>query len=266
MPYFYRMKPIQQLSLILLLAGCTPGSGHAQKMTGPERDLIKHSQDLLYAVKTGSETAVLEKQLSALTVDQLVQKLPDDRSRNLFWINLYNAWYQLFAARHNLDRPKIFTHRGIIFSGFSLTLDDIEHGILRHYRSKYSLGYLPQLLPAEVIKRLAVEKPDFRIHFALNCGARSCPPIAFYELDLLDEQLDLAARTYLTSESVINTSEKTVSTTRLMEWFHGDFGGKKGQLQILSKYLGKDLSGYSIRYRDYDWTDDLMNFGTGPKQ
>ena len=177
----------------------------------------------------------------------------------------YNAWYQLFAVRDNLDRPEIFTHRGIRFKGFSLTLDDIEHGILRRYRSKYSLGYLPQLLPAEVIKRLAVSRPDFRIHFALNCGARSCPPIAFYEIDLLDQQLDLAAKTYLTSESEVKDNEKIVYTTRLMEWFHGDFGGKKGQLEILSKYLGRNLSGYSIRYRDYDWSDALMNFGEGPK-
>ena len=249
--------------IILSVLAC--GSGNPQQVTPSgtqhNRKLLSLSQDLLYAVKTEKPTADLERDLSALSAADLANGLPDDRSRNLFWVNLYNAWYQLFAVRDGLDRPKIFTYRGILFKGFSLTLDDIEHGILRRYRSKYSLGYLPQLLPAQVVKDLAVRKPDFRIHFALNCGARSCPPIAFYEYELLEEQFDLAAKSFLNAETTVDEDKKLVHATRIMEWFSADFGGKAGQLKILSKYLGRDLSGYSIRYRDYDWTDALMNFG-----
>ena len=205
---------------LIILAVLACGSGNPQQVTPSgtqhNRKLLSLSQDLLYAVKTEKPTADLERDLSALSAADLANGLPDDRSRNLFWVNLYNAWYQLFAVRDGLDRPKIFTYRGILFKGFSLTLDDIEHGILRRYRSKYSLGYLPQLLPAEVVKALAVKKPDFRIHFALNCGARSCPPIAFYEYDLLDEQLDLAAKTFLNSETVVDEEKKLVYATRIM--------------------------------------------------
>ena len=39
---------------------------------------------------------------------------------------------------------------------------------------------------------MAVDVIDFRIHFALNCGAKSCPPIAFYSYDKINDQLDLA--------------------------------------------------------------------------
>ena len=42
--------------------------------------------------------------------------------------------------------------------------------------------------------------------------------------------------------------------------FHADFGGKRGQRKILSSYLKTDLSGFRIQYRDYDWSDALMNF------
>ncbi len=257
------MRSLQIPILILSMVACGSGTGRMEGPAAaePDRKLLALSQDLLYAVKTESPSGEFEQRLSALSSDDLVRGLPNDRARNLFWVNMYNAWYQLFAVRDGKDRPGIFTHRGIRFKGFSLTLDDIEHGILRRYRSKYSLGYLPQLLPAEVVKALAVKKPDFRIHFALNCGARSCPPIAFYEYDLLDEQLDLAAKTFLNSETVVDEEKKLVYATRIMEWFSADFGGKKGQSQILSKYLGRDLSGYGIRYRDYDWTDALMNFG-----
>jgi hypothetical protein len=45
-----------------------------------------------------------------------------------------------------------------------------------------------------------------------------------------------------------------------MQWFAGDFGGTEGQLKILSRYLGEDFSGFRIIYKDYDWTEDLMNF------
>ncbi|MFM7196098.1 MAG: DUF547 domain-containing protein, partial [Bacteroidota bacterium] len=261
------MRFILLTFLLISVLACGSGTGSADGLAtaAPDRKLLALSQDLLYAVKTEKPTVDLERSLSGMSAEDLSKGLPDDRSRNLFWVNMYNAWYQLFAVRDGLDRPKIFTHRGILFKGFSLTLDDIEHGILRRYRSKYSLGYLPQLLPAQVIKDLAVRKPDFRIHFALNCGARSCPPIAFYEYDLLEEQFDLAAKTFLNAETTVDDEKKLVFATRIMEWFSADFGGKSGQLKILSSYLGRDLSGYSIRYRDDDWTDALMNFGEAPR-
>jgi len=224
-------------------------------------ELIKLSQDLLYAVKTGADISGAEARIGSFSADMLAIGLPEDQHRKLFWLNMYNAWYQILADRDKLERPQIFHHRGIKFNGFVLSLDDIEHGILRRYRSKYSFGYLPQLFPDRTIKKLAVKNPDYRIHFALNCGARSCPPIAFYELEHFDDQLDLAARVYLQNESKVDSESGIVYTTRLMEWFSADFGGKRGCLKILSKYLNRDLKNYTVKFRDYDWSDQLMNFG-----
>lgn len=94
-------------------------------------------------------------------------------------------------------RPVIFKDKSIHFADAHFSLDEVEHGILRKYRWKYSFGYLPQFLPAMRIKQLAVEAIDFRIHFALNCGAKSCPPIAFYRYDKINDQLDLATQSFL---------------------------------------------------------------------
>ncbi|MFZ8458418.1 DUF547 domain-containing protein, partial [Staphylococcus aureus] len=75
--------------------------------------------------------------------------------------------------------------------------DDIEHGILRKSSIKWSLGYAKKWFPSTKEKLLRVNKVDYRIHFALNCGAKSCPPIAFYDDAKLDAQLDIATKAYL---------------------------------------------------------------------
>lgn len=124
------------------------------------------------------------------------------------------------------------------------------------------MGYLPQFLPSKLIKRLAVSKIDYRIHFTLNCGAKSCPPIAFYEYEKLEPQLEVATRSFLRSETDIDTIKKVVSTSKILQWFKGDFRGRKGIRALLSKVLNQDFSSYSIRFKEYDWTKYLRNYNT----
>lgn len=69
---------------------------------------------------------------------------------------------------------------------------------------------------------------DYRIHFALNCGARSCPPIAYYTVDGLDKQLQQAMTGHLKSETDYDSSRNTAHVTAFMGWFRADFGGKRG--------------------------------------
>ena len=142
----------------------------------------------------------------------------------------------------------------------TLSLDDVEHGILRKRKWKFGLGYIPDFMPAKNIKQLAVAQVDYRIHFALNCGAKSCPPIAFYTYDKINIQLELATRTFLQGETEVNEATKTVHTTKIMEWFSGDFGGQKGVKKILGTYLSKDFSTYKVKFRAYNWSEELNNY------
>jgi hypothetical protein len=65
--------------------------------------------------------------------------------------------------------------------GAVYSLDDIEHGVLRANRGHPAAGGRPQFGPEDPRRRgLVVQELDPRIHFALNCGARSCPPIRVY--------------------------------------------------------------------------------------
>lgn len=225
-----------------------------------DKSMIELSEKLLYAVKTEQPTDSIIGQLATHSANDLSRKLSNDKARKTFWINIYNACYQLLATKKGPKASHIFSEKAIRFSNVAFSLDEVEHGILRRYRWKYSLGYLPQLFPGRVIKQLAVDTLDYRIHFALNCGAKSCPPIAFYSYDQLDDQLTLATTAYLNQESAVDSVNRIVIVPKLMQWFKGDFSGSTGIRAILTTYLGQDVSGYSIQYRDYDWSEDLRKY------
>ena len=105
-----------------------------------------------------------------------------------------------------------------------------------------------------------VDRLDWRIHFALNCGAQSCPPIAFYKVDQLDAQLDLATSSFLQSETSIDHDRKTIHLSKLFRWFAADFGGKSGIRKILADRLDTTISGYQLIYKPYNWDEQLGNF------
>lgn len=225
-----------------------------------DKTLLDLSGKLLYAVKLDESPDSVIIALAAFSVSEINKQLSDDGARKTFWINLYNAWYQILATRDKLSNPEIFRVKAIRFNDAAFSLDDVEHGILRKYRWKYSLGYLPQFLPNRIIKKLAVQNIDYRIHFALNCGAKSCPPIAFYAYENIDVQLEVATRSFLINESEIDHLKKEAHVTRIMYWFKADFGGNKGIRSILAKYLDQNVGGYKIQFKNYDWSEDLKNF------
>ncbi len=217
-------------------------------------------EQLLLNVKMADPTHTLEYSLEKLAIGDLTGNLINDNNKKAFWINIYNAYFQILSIRERKVKPEIFRQKLIAIAGRKFSLDDIEHGILRKYRWKFSLGYLPQLFPSDIIRKLAVSTIDYRIHFALNCGAKSCPPIAFYKIDNIEKQLDLATQSFLENETIVDEEKKVVKVTKLMLWFKGDFGGEERVKKILSKYLRKDFTNYNILYQKYDWDMELNNF------
>jgi len=143
-------------------------------------DLTKLSQEYLLAVKKGEPTDTYVDQFSEIPLKFLKEQLVDDDCKKAYWINMYNACYQVLRHK-NYTKPKIFKRRILTLHKKPFSLDDMEHGILRKYRYKYSLGFIPSLFLKRRIQTLEVDQIDYRIHFALNCGAASCPPIAFYD-------------------------------------------------------------------------------------
>ena len=225
---------------------------------------VEVSRRFLRAVRaSGADDAERESArdaLAALDADRLATL--DDDERLATWLNVYNAATgdALLADPDRFDdRGRFFSEPVVTVAGESLSLDAIEHGILRGSQWKYGLGYVPNPFPSDFVRRHKLAERDWRIHFALNCGAASCPAVAAYDAETVDADLDVAAEEYLRSETVVE--DDTAYVPRLMLWYRGDFGGRRGIRRVLREYGPVDPDAVSrIRYREYDWSLALDAF------
>jgi hypothetical protein len=78
---------------------------------------------------------------------------------------------------------------------------------------------------------------DPRIHFALNCASRSCPPIGVYDAERIDAQLDLAAASFVANDVEIDSRAGVVRLSAIFRWYAGDFGGRAGVIAFLKERL-----------------------------
>lgn len=223
------------------------------------------SQELLKAVKIELPTDSIKNQLAHLSPTDFEKMLSSHEEKMAFWLNIYNATSQ-FALKEKPEifktkktRSKFYKMKLINVAGHLLSLDEIEHGILRRGKNKFSLGYLPRIFQRKFIRKSEVDRLDPRIHFSLNCGATSCPPILFYESKNLNDQLNQSTRGYL--DGACLKTEKNIEVPALFSWFRGDFGGKKGIYNFLESYnIIQKGERKKLKYLPYDWTLALGNY------
>lgn len=101
------------------------------------------------------------------------------------------------------------------------SLDDIEHGILRCNRPHPVAVDKPFEDSSPKLKHICKEF-DPRIHFALNCGAFSCPPINVYKEENLDNALNIATKNFCDSE--VRAIGKEIVLSQIFQWYRTDFG------------------------------------------
>ncbi len=227
-------------------------------------NITEVSQQLLYAAKTKSATDSLVKVVSTISDEMLSSQLTNDDLKKAFWINIYNAFTQVSLTKNPekyKDRGSFFGEDQIEIAGKKLSLDDVEHGLLRRSKIKWALGHLNKWFPSSFEKKHRVDTLDYRIHFALNCGAKSCPPIAFYKPIQLGKQLNLATRAYLNGDAEYNELENIVMLPAIMGWFRGDFGGKKKMMLLLKKLeIVPEGKNPKIKFSSYDWNLFIENY------
>lgn len=235
-----------------------------QQISSTSDQCIKASQELLLAAKTNKSVETQIQYFIKLDPNTLENELNNDVNKKTFWINIYNAYVQILLVNNPekyKKRNSFFSSKEINIAGTKISLDDIEHGILRRSKNKWSLGYLQKLFTSSFEKKLRVDLLDNRIHFSLNCGAKSCPPIAFYKPEIIDTQLDIATKTYLISEIYWNKDNTTIYLPTFMNWFSADFGGKKGMRKLMIKYaITTPDKKFSLRYKKYDWSLFLQQY------
>lgn len=197
------------------------------------------------------------------------------RERLAFWLNLYNALVIDGVLTHEVRRSVMEGRLGMFtffrraayrIGGARFSCDDIEHGVLRANRGH---PFLPGPQFATSDPRLAwiIDPLDARVHFALNCASRSCPPIGVYDPDHVDAQLTLATRNFLDQETDLNRQRGELRLPRLFKWFARDFGGRPGAIAFLLHYLPNDdrrawleARGPRARfaYHRYDWSLNVL--------
>lgn len=193
----------------------------------------------------------------------------NDRAKRLaFWINIYNAAVihgviELGLTRSVKEVSHFFDRIVYEIGGYSFSLNEIEHGILRSNRRPPYRLFRP-FGKKDPRMKFTASPLDPRIHFALVCGARSCPPIGFYEAEQIDFQLDLAAMSFVNSQQVrILPEENTLLISMIFEWYKADFGGNDQSVvdTVLNhldegekkNFLREHRDGIRIKYQSYDW-------------
>ncbi len=196
------------------------------------------------------------------------EHLSDPKVATAFWLNLYNALVihaaLHFRVRRSVREVKGFFSRAAYRVGdHLLSLNDIEHGVLRANRGHPLRILVPQFMPWDAKRSLAIRPFDRRIHFALNCGAASCPPVRHYTAGDVNAELELASRSFVASGGVrIDDERGDIVISRLLGWYARDFGWtRRRQLSSVEEFLDDRMrddvrraASVAIRYDEYDWT------------
>jgi hypothetical protein len=157
-----------------------------------------------------------------------------------FYLNAYNAWI-LHEALGKYPTKSVkdvlftfFTGKRITVAGQQTSFNALEKETIR---SKFS---------------------EPRVHFALNCASRSCPPLnrEAFAADKLDAQFEKLAKGYVNSERGVkyNAAAKTAELSKIFDWYKDDFKGEGGALAFINKRRGTPIpNDAKISYQDYDW-------------
>jgi GH15 family glucan-1,4-alpha-glucosidase len=224
-----------------------------------------HAQKVDYAAMRGSEAYEAFRGLAARLADFDPVELETDAERIAFWTNVFNTLVihgviELGIESSVKEVPLFFECIRYRVGGEVYTAADIEHGILRA-NAVPPHRLRRRLRGADPRRRAMVRTRDPRIHFALVCASRTCPPIEAYDADRLDEQLDAAARTFINATSAYEGDALRVS--EIFRWYHRDFGAAPGAVartvarhlydRDLAARLERDAERMRLVYTPYDW-------------
>jgi hypothetical protein len=150
-----------------------------------------------------------------------------------YWINVYNAnTVKLILENYPLksitDLGKPWDKKFILMGSTAYTLNQVENEIIR-----------------PVFK-------EPRIHFAVNCAAKSCPPLLneAFTADKLNSQLEKQTRAFINSSSNSISSGK-VELSKIFEWYGGDFGDLVSYVQRYSSTQIEKSA--KVSFKEYDW-------------
>ncbi|MBD3246231.1 MAG: DUF547 domain-containing protein [Candidatus Omnitrophica bacterium] len=188
------------------------------------------------------------------------EEIETENGRLAFWINVYNAYTLKVICDHYPLSSINELHRGglIVGSIFGTTVWDEK--LVRVNGRKITLNHVEH-------KIIRPRFNDPRIHFALVCAAKGCPPLRSraYTGERLDAQLNDQGARFLSNpeKNAFDAERKVARVSKIFAWFREDFGGTKAALlEYLARFLPEETAvsmrneprRWRIRYTPYDWS------------
>lgn len=141
----------------------------------------------------------------------------DEKFKLAAWINLYNVliFHAKLVFAHPTDlvkRSRFFNDAAYVIAGKKITSVELEHAVLRR-----------KMLDNDHRISWKLEKKDPRMHFVLNCGAQSCPPLLALNQHRVEDMLQQATSNFIENNCHVDLIEKKVVLSRLWKWFRADF-------------------------------------------
>lgn len=219
-----------------------------EKATAPERknppghlgldSLLQHyvsSEGRVNYKGLQSAKAALDAYCQLLSHNPVQEDWPK-ADKMAYWINAYNAFtLQLIVAHYpaksimNFDGGKTWDVKRIRIGDKKYSLNNIENDILR-----------PQF-------------KDPRIHFAINCAARSCPPLwnHAFTAENLNGALDARAKAFINNAKFNTLTSTTATISQIFNWYGADFGNLPS---FLNRYSNTKINaGARIGFSEYNW-------------
>lgn len=223
--------------------------------------------DLLSRIREGEDYTSQIRELEEIKTSDILSAISNDEKRKAFWINIYNSFRIIFLKSNPclLENQKfryaLFGNKRILIGGNKFSLNNILHGILRHSKVWWAKGYLSRVFVKKLERKFRIHIFDNRIHFAVNYGSKSSPPVRIYDSAEINHQLELSTKLYLDSEVKFYEEENMVTIPQLFNWYAGDFGGLQGILKFLRKYEKIPVdSTPMIIYTPFSWSPEVRNF------
>jgi hypothetical protein len=221
-----------------------------------------------YAAMKGSEGFENYKASAALLQRFDLNLLQSQAAKLAFWINIYNALtvhgiVELGVNNSVREISHFFENVAYQIGDQTFSLDQIEHGILRGNQKKHLFARRPfGSKDPRAAHVLPVLEP--RIHFTLVCGSKSCPPIGTYQEEKIEDQLKLAASSFVNSDNVVlDRAKHKLSLSKILDWYGKDFGDKAALIRFLAQYrkapddkafLLEQGTRLAVSYQEYDWS------------
>lgn len=158
-----------------------------------------------------------------------------------FYLNAYNALVlkqvlAMGAARKVVDVPGFFDKKTHVVAGRTLTLNALENELIR-----------PRF-----------KEP--RIHFALVCAARSCPPLQrrAFRARTVRRTLQRLAKAFVRSRHGLRKKGDAFEVSKLFEWYRKDFEDQAGSLaeylaRLAPAHADALRAGAALTFGEYDW-------------